>query len=264
MREGISRSLRRAHKWAAIAVAAPLLITITTGIFLQVRKPIEWIQPASERGSATYQPEVSQDQILQAVRAVPRMNVDGWDDLLLTDYRPRKGIIKVRTPGQLETQVDATTGAVIKTGQRWNDIVMKYHDGSAFGGRLWMFLPAGVGALFLTLSGLYMGFVASAQRWRRYRHNRRQSDRNVGVRRRSLTLTQLCFKYHYWAALVVMIPWLIVVTSGLVLQLRYEIPEVRPDYQQGVSKVPYLEYQQVLDVAKTIPELQVEGWSDIS
>ncbi len=263
MREGVSRNLRRAHKWAAIAVAAPLLIVIATGIFLQVRKSVEWIQPVSERGSATFQPQVSQDQVLQAVRAVPQMDVDGWDDLLLTDYRPRKGIIKVRTPGHLETQVDATTGAVIKTGQRWNDIVMKIHDGSAFGGRLWLFLPAGVGALFLTLSGLYLGFGTSARRWRRYRRDRRQSYRVVDVRQRSLTLTQFCFKYHYWAALVVTIPWLIVITSGLALQLRHEIPGVMPDYKRGVSSVPHLDYQQVLDVAKTIPELQVEGWSDI-
>ena len=263
MKEGVSRSLWLAHKWAAIAVAAPLIIVIATGIFLQVRKPVEWIQPASERGSATFQPRVSQDQILQAARSVPRMDVNGWDDLLLTDYRPRKGIIKVRTPGQLETQVDATTGAVIKTGQRWNDIVMKIHDGSAFGGRLWLFLPAGVGALFLTLSGLYMGFAASAHRWRRHRHKRRRSDRVDAVAQKPQTLTRFCFKYHYWAALIVMIPWLIVVTAGLVLQLRHEIPGVVPDYQQGISTVPVIEYQQVLEIAKTIPELQVEGWSDI-
>lgn len=263
MSMGVSRSLRRAHKWAAIAVAVPLLVVIATGIFLQVRKPVEWIQPASERGSATFQPKVSQQQVLDAVRAVPEMAVDGWNDLLLTDYRPRKGIIKVRTPGHLETQLDAATGAIIKTGQRWNDIVMKIHDGSAFGGRLWLFLPAGIGALFLTVSGLYLGFVASARRWRRHRHKLRRSDRgNVGQERR-LNLTQFCFKYHYWAALLVMVPWLVVVTTGLVLQLRHEIPGVVPDFKQGVSRTPRLDYQQVLEIAKTIPALKVDGWSDI-
>ncbi len=261
MEQGVSRSLRLAHKWAAIAVAAPLLIVIATGIFLQVRKPVEWIQPASERGTATFQPQVTQDQVLEAVRAVPRMEVDGWDDLLLTDYRPRKGIIKVRTPGHLETQVDATTGAVIKTGQRWNDIVMKIHDGSAFGGRLWLFLPAGIGALFLTLSGIYLGGVATARRWRLRRHSQRHADR--GKLRSPQTLSQFCFKYHYWVALVVMIPWLIVVSAGLVLQLRHEIPGIEPPYKQGISTVPVIDYQQVLDIAKTIPELEVEGWSDI-
>jgi hypothetical protein len=263
MSEGVSRSLRRAHKWAAIAVAVPLLVVIATGIFLQVRKPVEWIQPASERGSATFKPQVSQQQVLDAVRAVPRMNVDGWDDLLLTDYRPRKGIIKVRTPGHLETQVDAATGAVIKTGQRWNDYVMKIHDGSAFGGRLWLFLPAGIGALFLTISGLYMGFVAGARRWRRHRHRLRRAKRVDVLGARQLNFTQFCFKYHYWAALLVMIPWLIVVSTGLVLQLRHEIPGVVPDFKQGISNTPRLDYQQVLEVAKTIPELKVKGWSDI-
>jgi uncharacterized iron-regulated membrane protein len=263
MSEGVSRNLRLAHKWAAIAVCVPLLIVIATGIFLQVRKPVDWIQPNSERGSATFQPRLTQDQILEAVRGVPRMEVNGWNDLLLTDYRPRKGIIKVRTPGQLETQVDAATGAVLKTGQRWNDIVMKIHDGSAFGGRLWLFLPAGIGALFLSLSGIYLGFIASARRWRRHRSKRRRANRAVGMVRKPLNLTQFCFKYHYWAALVVTIPWLVVITAGLMLQLRYEIPGVMPEHKQGISTVPVLEYQQVLDVAKTIPQLRVEGWSDI-
>ena len=263
MSEGVSRNLRRAHKWAAIAVAVPLLVVITTGIFLQVRKPVEWIQPASERGSATFKPQVTQQQVLDAARSVPQMNVRGWDDLLLTDYRPRKGIIKVRTPGHLETQVDAATGAVIKTGQRWNDYVMKIHDGSAFGGRLWLFLPAGIGALFLTISGLYMGFVAGARRWRRHRHRQRRANRVDAVAARPLNLTQFCFKYHYWAALLVMIPWLIVVSTGLVLQLRHEIPGVTPEFKRGVSNIPRLDYQQVLEVAKTIPQLKVKGWSDI-
>ncbi len=263
MSEGVSRNLRLAHKWAAIAVCVPLLIVIATGIFLQVRKPVNWIQPNSERGSETFQPRLTQDQILAAVRDVPRMEVTGWDDLLLTDYRPRKGIIKVRTPGHLETQIDAATGAVLKTGQRWNDIVMKIHDGSAFGGRLWLFLPAGIGALFLTVSGLYLGFVASARRWRRHRSKRQRADKPVSMARKPLNLTQFCFKYHYWAALLVTVPWLVVIVAGLVLQLRYEIPGVMPEHKQGVSTVPVLEYQQVLDVAKTIPELRVEGWSDI-
>lgn len=263
MSEGVSRGLRLAHKWAAIAVCVPLLIVIASGIFLQLRKPVDWIQPNSERGSATFQPKVTQQQILDAVRAVPRMEVETWDDLLLTDYRPRKGIIKVRTPGHLETQIDAATGAVLKTGQRWNDIVMKIHDGSAFGGRLWLFLPAGIGALFLTLSGIYLGAVATARRWRRYRQSRRRSDRSLSVSNRPLTLTQLCYKYHYWVALVVMVPWLVVVSSGLILQLRHEIPGVMPHYAQGSGSVPVLQYQEVLDIAKTIPELRVEGWSDV-
>lgn len=263
MSEGVSRSLRQAHKWAAIAVCVPLMIVIVTGIFLQVRKPVDWIQPNSVRGSATFQPGVSQDQILEAVRGVPRMQVSGWNDLLLTDYRPRKGIVKVRTPGHLETQIDATTGAVLKTGQRWNDIVMKIHDGSAFGGRLWLFLPAGIGALFLTISGLYLGFGATVRRWRRERHKRRRVERSLTTVHRAPTLTQFCFRYHYWAALLVMIPWLVVVSAGLVLQLRHEIPGVVPVYKQGSARVPALEYQQVLEVAKTIPELRVGGWSDV-
>jgi hypothetical protein len=114
----LSNMLRVTHKWIAIAVAGPLILVIGTGIFLQVRKPVEWIQPASARGSATFEPAVSPGQVLDAVRGVPRMQVQTWDDLKVLDYRPRKGIIKVRTPEEFETQVDAKTREVVKCGQR--------------------------------------------------------------------------------------------------------------------------------------------------
>jgi uncharacterized iron-regulated membrane protein len=261
----LSNMLRVTHKWIAIAVAAPLILVIGTGIFLQVRKPVEWIQPGSARGSATFEPAVSPGQVLDAVRGVPRMQVQTWDDLKVLDYRPRKGIIKVRTPEEFETQVDAKTGEVIKSGQRLNDIVMKIHDGSSWGARLWLMLPAAVLTLYLLLSGIYMGVTSARTRWRQWRHGGRPRERQRGamLHQRSFNLSRFCLKYHFWIALIVMVPWLFVVGSGIVLQLRHEIPGVYPEMERGSSSTPVLEYQTVLDIAKTIPELKVKGWSNI-
>ena len=263
----LSYVMRVTHKWIAIAVAAPLILFIATGIFLQVRKPVEWIQPQSARGSAIFEPAVTPGQVLDAVRGVPRMKVQTWDDLTVLDYRPRKGIIKVRTPEEFETQVDAKTGEVIKSGQRWNDIVMKVHDGSSWGGRLWLMLPAAVLTLYLLLSGIYAVVTSARRRWHQWRHLRymRALKRQHGVmlNQRSFNLARFCLKYHFWIALIVMVPWLFVVGSGIVLQLRHEIPGVNPELERGSSSTPVLEYQAVLDIAKAIPELKVKGWSNI-
>lgn len=190
------------------------------------------------------------------------MKVQTWDDLLLLDYRPRMGIIKVRTPEK--TQLDAKTGEVIKYGQRWNDIIMKVHDGSSWGARLWLMLPAAVLTLYLLLSGIYMGVTSARMRFRQWRHGSAQEQqRGTLLHQRSFNLARFCLNYHFWFALIVMVPWLFVVSSGIVLQLRHEIPGVYPELERGSSGTPILEYQTVLDIAKTIPELKVKGWSNI-
>ena len=161
----LSTVLRSTHKWIAIVVTVPLLFVLVTGIFLQLRKPVDWIQPATERGSATFDPRVSPADVLNAVRVIPDMQVGQWSDIAVTDYRPRKGIIKVRTRSEVETQIDVTSGEVIKTKQRLNDIVNHLHDGSAFGGRLWIMLPAALLGTYLLLSGVYL-LVTTSRSWR--------------------------------------------------------------------------------------------------
>lgn len=255
----MKRTLRTTHKWVAILAAAPLLFVLVTGIFLQVRKPVDWIQPATERGDSIFDPRVTPQRVLDAVRTVPEMHVDGWRDVLLTDYRPRKGIIKVRNPEHVETQIDAATGEIIKTRQRWNNIVNAMHDGSAFGLRLWLFGPVAMFGMYLVLSGFCLLATITARKFGRLR---RRPSLQAPPRRR-LGFVGFCVKYHYWAALVVAVPWLVVIASGVVLQLRYEVPGVLPAPEHGVSDAPALTYQQVLDVARTIPALEVSDWSDV-
>ena len=234
---------------------------MVTGIVLLVRKPVELIQPAAARGSATLDPRVAHQAILDAVRTVPQMEVSGWQDIMLTDYRPRRGIVKVRNHAQYETQVDAANGSVIKSGQRLNDIVMRFHGGSPWSWRLWVYVPVGLATLYLTLSGIYLGAVSSVRRWRGWRAQSHSRERHRGSDR--FNLAKFCLRYHFWLALVVMVPWLIVVTSGLMMQLRDQVPGITNPLERGVSATPTLSYPRVLEVAKTIPELGVEGWSNI-
>ena len=130
---------RAIHRWLSVVVAAPLLLVMVTGIALQLRKPSETLQPGTASGAASYAPAVTAGRLLEVAQREPAMRVDGWRDILLTDYRPKKGVVKVRNSQHFEVQVDALTGEVLKSGQRLNDYLSKIHDGSAFGLRLWLF-----------------------------------------------------------------------------------------------------------------------------
>ena len=256
----LSSVLRSTHKWIAIVVVVPLLFLLVSGIFLQVRKPVDWIQPATERGSETFSPGVTPADVLEAVRQVPEMGVAQWSDIAVTDYRPRKGIIKVRTATEMETQVDAFSGLVIKSQQRWNDIVNHLHDGSAFGGRLSIMLPAALLCTYILLSGVYL---LGATGLRKFRNRRRANPVRVRAVPPPFSFTRLCVKSHYWLGLVVVLPWLVVFASGLVLQVRHEIPGVVPEFEHGESTVPTLSYQDVMERARGVEAMKISGWSDI-
>ena len=142
---------RTVHRWLAIIISIPLLLIIVTGIFLQLRKPVDWIQPPTLKGSEKYQPTIALEQVLTEVKTIPEMQVENWSDIKLFDLRPKKGIIKVRNQNGLETQVDASTGEILQVAQRRNDFVTKIHEFSAFHARIWLGVPVRLGFLLLVL-----------------------------------------------------------------------------------------------------------------
>ena len=62
---------------------------------------------------------------------------------------------------------------------------------------------------------------------------------------------------------MVIIPWAFVISSGLLLQVRYEVPWVMPVQQQGQGTIPRIEFMQVLETARQAPELGVQKWEDV-
>ena len=285
-----SRSKKRAairnrsiHRWVAIIIALPMLIVIVTGLFLQVRKPVDWIQPPTAKGSHKYQPTVALEQVLENVKAVPQMQVNDWSDIKLLDLRPKKGIIKVRNHQELETQVDATTGDVLQTGQRRNDFIVKMHDFSAWNARLWLGLPVRLGFLAIFITGIYLNIKMSPARMKSVKNGgifgrktdikSESQDRSAiedsptlqkkDGRPKRLRLKSWLLTYHYWLGWIVIIPWAFVITSGLLLQVRYEVPWVMPVQQQGQGTVPQMEFAQVLDTARHYREYGVADWEDV-
>ena len=276
---------RLLHRWVAIIIAFPILFIIITGIFLQVRKPIDWIQPPSMKGSEKYSPTIALEQVLTGVKSVPEMQVNDWSDIKLLDLRPKKGMIKVRNYAELETQVDASNGDILQTAQRRNDFVVKMHDFSAWHARLWLGLPIRLGFLALFVTGVYLNIKMQRARFKSLplvKMSSRKTDQpvvpqdttleensdsssttNQDGRPWRLRLKSFMLTYHYWLGWIVIIPWAFVIASGLLLQVRYEVPWVMPVQQQGQGTVPKIEFPQVLETARQFPEYGVSDWKDV-
>ena len=274
MQFAFSKEVRTVHYWAAVLISLPLLVVIATGIFLQVRKYVDWIQPTEKSGIAANNPAASLEAILDAARSVAAINIRGWNDVQLVDLRPGNGSVKVRNHDEVEVQLDATTGAVLHTGKRLNDIVVLMHEGTTWGARLWLFLPVGIATFGLWCAGFYLVVVTTGPRWRRWRAARARSAaiaaavilapaEKPATVARHFNFEMFLRKYHYWFALIVLAPWFVVIVSGLVLQVRYEVPWVLPPLQQGSRGDPTLEFGEALKAAQKIPDIGVSNWKDV-
>lgn len=176
MKTSTKRGFRKTHRWGAILIALPFLIVLITGIILQVKKEVAWVQPPSTQGVSSV-PEITFDQILKTVSGVPEASVSGWDDIDRLDVRPDKGIVKVRAKNNWEIQIDTKTGEVLQVAFRRSDIIESIHDGSWFHDRakLWIFLPSAIVVLVLWVTGMYLYFLPKMQK-RKNRKWRAEND----------------------------------------------------------------------------------------
>ncbi|MFY7922014.1 MAG: PepSY domain-containing protein [Gemmatimonas sp.] len=148
---------RKLHRWGAVATALPFLVVLGTGLLLQLKKQLTWVQPAEQR-TANRVPSVSMQQIFDAASSVRQTEIRSWDDIDRLDVRPGKGIVKVAAVNHWEVQVDLASGKVLQSAYRRSDLIEQMHDGSWFHevAKLWVFLPSAVVVLGLWVTGIYL------------------------------------------------------------------------------------------------------------
>lgn len=170
---------RKVHYWGAIIIALPVLIIISTGLLLQMKKQLSWVQPPEKRGDSQNL-TLTFPQILAVCRSVPEAGVDTWGDVNRIDVRPTRGMIKVTAKNNWEVQIDSVSGRVLQTAYRRSDLIEAIHDGSWFhdAAKLWIFLPAAFVLLILWLTGIYLFFLPIFVR-RRQRANFARRMENV-------------------------------------------------------------------------------------
>lgn len=159
---------RKLHRIGSLITAAPLLVVIVSGIFLQLKKDWTWVQPATVRGS-TSELAIDWDQILSSASSAAEAGITGWGDIDRLDVRPSKGMLKVRSKSSWEVQIDTSSGEVLQTSYRRSDLIESIHDGSWFGSpaKLWVFLPTAVILFGLWLTGVYLWLLPHLVRRRR-------------------------------------------------------------------------------------------------
>ena len=166
------RNFRKTHRWGAIIIALPFLVVIATGLLLQIKKDVAWVQPPSAK-SNDVSLNIAFDQILDIASTVEEADISSWDDVDRLDVRPDKGMVKVRAINHWEVQIDTNTGDILQIAYRRSDIIEALHDGSWFSdaAKYWVFLPSGIIVLVLWVSGMYLYFIHKLRkrenkRWR--------------------------------------------------------------------------------------------------
>ena len=71
-------------------------------------------------------------------------------------------------------------------------------------------------------------------------------------------------KIHYWASFIVAIPLLVMIGTGLLLQLKKQWAWVQPPEQRGTGKSPVIGFHDILESLKRVPDMGVASWSDVN
>ncbi len=70
-------------------------------------------------------------------------------------------------------------------------------------------------------------------------------------------------KLHRWGAIVTLVPLLVVVGTGLLLQMRKQWAWVQPTEERGTGSAPTISFDKLLQAACSAPDAKIQSWSDI-
>lgn len=173
----IGKLLRDIHHWASPIAMLPLGIMIVAGLFLMLKKDVDWIQPPTQRSALTVEgpPDTSLAQLYEAAAAIPELGINDWSEFDRIDIRSDRGIAKFIAPNRWEAQIDLVSLEVLSLEYRRSDLFEQIHDGSFFADwvKTFIFLPVGVILLVLWGTGIWLFFEPYYKRWQRNRRRRR-------------------------------------------------------------------------------------------
>jgi uncharacterized iron-regulated membrane protein len=70
-------------------------------------------------------------------------------------------------------------------------------------------------------------------------------------------------RLHRWGAIVTLAPLLLIILTGLALQLRKHWTWVQPAEHRGTGSVPVISFDDILAAARTATDAQIQTWDDI-
>jgi len=71
-------------------------------------------------------------------------------------------------------------------------------------------------------------------------------------------------KIHYWGSIIIAIPIVIMIGSGLLLQVKKEFDWIQPPTERGIhTDVPTATFQKMFEAAKTVEVAEITTWEDL-
>ena len=70
-------------------------------------------------------------------------------------------------------------------------------------------------------------------------------------------------KLHRWGAILVAIPLIVVIGTGILLQFKKQSGWIQPPTQKGTGGELTVSFDRILEVARTVPDAEVNTWDDI-
>lgn len=148
---------RKIHYWLSLWLALPMALIAVTGLLLQFKKSLTWVQP-QEQPRELQLPLAEWPQLLRAAQADASLGVASWQDVERVELRPSRGLIKLVSTNGQEAQFDAGSGELLQVAVRRSDTIEALHDGSWFGDwvKFGWFATSALGLLLATLSGIWL------------------------------------------------------------------------------------------------------------
>ncbi|MEO9887136.1 MAG: PepSY-associated TM helix domain-containing protein [Balneola sp.] len=70
-------------------------------------------------------------------------------------------------------------------------------------------------------------------------------------------------KIHRWGSILIALPFLIVLITGLFLQVKKEFAWIQPPTQEGVSTDLEITFDEILAISSKVDDAGIKKWSDI-
>lgn len=82
-------------------------------------------------------------------------------------------------------------------------------------------------------------------------------------RTHKMKISILSRRFHRWGAIAIGLPLLLVIGSGLLLQVKKQFPWVQPEEHRTAVAEPAMDWDVILRAAQSVPQAEVTGWEDI-
>lgn len=78
-----------------------------------------------------------------------------------------------------------------------------------------------------------------------------------------MKLKKLNRSIHKWGSIIIALPFIIILVTGILLLLKKEISYIQPPSQKGMASTPSISFAQILTRAQGVSVAQIRTWDDI-